>query len=203
MRVIIESPFAGKTEEESAKNEKYLNAALAHSLGLGEAPFASHGIYTRKGVLDDAILEERSKGIEAGFQWREVAEKSVFYGDLGVTSGMIMGLEHSISLGVPVTFRSLGKEWASTVTELGKFSERVALEWLCLHSDVKWKDKNRDGWMYHMAMMFGGSETDALKWNIRREGTARYIIYQGLIGSGRYIVDNFAVNHRLLELMRA
>jgi hypothetical protein len=64
MRVIIESPFAGKTSEEAALNEEYLNAALAHSVQLGESPYASHAILTRKGVLDDTVF--RSLGDE----WR-------------------------------------------------------------------------------------------------------------------------------------
>jgi len=185
MRVIIESPFAGETEEEAALNEEYLNAALAHSLGLGEAPFASHGIYPRKGVLDDTIPEERRKGIDAGFEWREVAEKTVFYGDRGITKGMIEGLEHSIDIGVPITFRSLdatprsidppSRRWGAS-SDPGEFSERAALEWLRAHPTVAWSDEDRYGHYYHLSMMFGGIPDDVYTWNHEDDGGKRYIV---------------------------
>lgn len=199
MRVIIESPFAGKTDEETARNEEYLNAALAHSLDLGEFPVASHAIYTRKGVLDDKIPEERKKGIDAGFAWREVADKTVFYGDRGISQGMILGLEHSIGLGIPVTFRSLGNKWRiDHPPEASTFSEPAALMWLRTHPTVKWQDKNKYGWMNHMTMMFGGVQTEAFEWNGCDVG--KYIIYQGLVGEGYYMVDVYAVNERLRQV---
>lgn len=49
-RVIIESPYAGNVEA----NATYLRRCLRDSLLRGEAPFASHAIYTLPGVLDDA-----------------------------------------------------------------------------------------------------------------------------------------------------
>lgn len=198
MRVIIESPFAGKTEEEAARNDEYLSAALAHSLGIGEAGFASHGLYTRKGVLDDTIPEERQKGIEAGFMWRDVAEKTAFYGDRGITPGMVMGLEHAVAIGCPITFRSLGEEWQiDHPHEPGEFKELAALSWLRKHSKAEWHDKNRYGWMNHMKMMFGGVDSDVFNWNIRKDDYERYIVHQGGEGYGFYMVDLHTVNERL------
>jgi hypothetical protein len=60
-RVIIESPWAGDT----AANAEYLRRCLVDSLGRGEAPFASHRMYTS--ALDDADPEQRERGILAGY----------------------------------------------------------------------------------------------------------------------------------------
>ena len=84
-RVIIESPYAGDIE----KNLTYLRRCLRDSLSRGEAPFASHGLYTQVGVLNDNDPEERKKGIEAGYAWWPGAATIVFYTDLGWSSGMI------------------------------------------------------------------------------------------------------------------
>ena len=50
-KVIIESPFAGDTET----NIKYARECLRDSIFRGEAPLASHVLYTQDGVLDDTI----------------------------------------------------------------------------------------------------------------------------------------------------
>lgn len=87
-RVIIESPYAGDV----AKNLAYVRACMRDSLLRGEAPYASHALYTQDGVLDDLIPGERKHGIDAGFAWRAAAELTVFYEDLGWTKGMLQGL---------------------------------------------------------------------------------------------------------------
>lgn len=61
----------------------YAREALRDSLLRGEAPIASHLLYTQKGVLDDRIREERGLGIAAGLAWG-VAEMTVVYADLGI-----------------------------------------------------------------------------------------------------------------------
>lgn len=61
-RVIIESPYAGDVE----LNAQYARECLRDSLTRGEAPIASHLLYTQPGVLDDAVPRERALGIEAG-----------------------------------------------------------------------------------------------------------------------------------------
>lgn len=107
-RVIIESPYAGDVE----RNLRYLRACMADCLARGEAPFASHGLYTQPGVLDDDVPSERSLGIRAGFAWREVAEATVVYTDLGMSTGMRFGVEDAERMGRPVEHRKLGGEWA-------------------------------------------------------------------------------------------
>lgn len=81
-RVIIESPHAGDVE----RNTTYARRALADSLSRGEAPMASHLLYTQ--ALDDNDPAERRQGIAAGFAWADVAERFVFYLDYGFSAGM-------------------------------------------------------------------------------------------------------------------
>lgn len=82
--VIVESPYAGDIE----RNVAYARAALADCLRRGEAPIASHLLYTQPGVLDDGNPDERALGIEAGLQWGRVADMAVFYVDIGWSPGM-------------------------------------------------------------------------------------------------------------------
>lgn len=109
-RVVIESPYAGDTEEAIERNVTYLRRCLRDSLQRGEAPFASHGLYTQRGVLNDRDRSERALGIRAGFSWRCCAEKTVVYTDLGITDGMRAGIEHAHATSCPVEYRELGIE---------------------------------------------------------------------------------------------
>jgi hypothetical protein len=93
--VIIESPFAAPTVEGLERNKRYMRACMRDSLLRGEAPYASHALYTQAGVLDDNIPSEREHGIHAGFAWRKVAGVTAVYADLGVTRGMHYGIEHA------------------------------------------------------------------------------------------------------------
>ena len=105
-RVILESPFAGDVE----RNVRYARACLRDSLLRGEAPIASHLLYTQPGVLNDDIAAERQQGIDAGLIWREVADASVVYKDLGVSKGMQYGIAAAERSGIPVEYRSLPTE---------------------------------------------------------------------------------------------
>jgi hypothetical protein len=105
--VILESPYAAETPEGVERNLEYLRAAMHDCLLRGEAPFASHGLYTQKGVLDDKRPEERRLGIEAGFAWRALAKKTVVYTDLGVTVGMQKGIDHAVKSGHTIEMRSI------------------------------------------------------------------------------------------------
>ena len=117
-RVIIESPYAGKgaTAEERAanteRNLRYLRACMADCFKRGESPFASHGLYTQPGVLDDTIPAEREMGILAGFAWREAADLTVVYTDLGISGGMEFGISDARRIGQEVDMRRLGGEWS-------------------------------------------------------------------------------------------
>ena len=201
-RVVIEHPYSSGTKDGIEMNEKYGRACLADSLDRDETPFSSALLYAQEGVLDDTIPQERAKGIQAGFKWREVADKTVFYGDRGISGGMLMGLEHSIDCGIPVTFRSLGEKWQiDHPPKPGAFDEREALAWLRVNPSIEWRDNNRDGWMNHMTMMFGGTHEEVSLWNFRDDGSERYILHRGRISDGTYFVDAPAVFHRLCELI--
>lgn len=104
--VIIESPFAGDVKA----NIEYARKCVRDSLLRGEAPIASHLLYTQDGILNDDIPEERAHGIDAGLAWRTVAEASVVYTDLGISKGMEYGIEAAKAAGVPVEFRTLRGE---------------------------------------------------------------------------------------------
>jgi hypothetical protein len=103
--VMIESPYKGDNYKDLDRNMEYLRAALHDCLLRGEAPFASHAIYTQ--VLDDKDPAERDCGIKAGFAFREASAYTVVYEDLGVTPGMKLGIEDSIKKHIPVKYRSL------------------------------------------------------------------------------------------------
>ena len=106
-RVIIESPFAGKTAADIEANLVYVRRAMADCIARTEAPYASHALYTQPGVLDDAKPEERALGIEAGFVWGDVAHAVVFYLDRGWSNGMRLGLERAKRRGVAIEHRYL------------------------------------------------------------------------------------------------
>ena len=90
------------------RNLRYARAALRDSLLRGEAPIASHLLYTQDGVLDDALPDERRRGIDAGHAWLEKADLVVVYSDLGISSGMKQGVERAAARGVPVVYRTIG-----------------------------------------------------------------------------------------------
>jgi len=102
--VAIETPYAGDTE----RNLTYLRACLRDSIQRGEAPFASHGLYTQPGVLDDDDPDERALGIRAGFEWASRAIVRVFYIDLGISDGMRQAQDHARAIGQPIVLRRLG-----------------------------------------------------------------------------------------------
>lgn len=107
-RVIIESPYAAATPELIQRNVEYARACVRDSLGRGEAPIASHLLYTQPGVLRDEVPEERQWGIDAGLAWRGVAEASIVYTDLGISRGMEYGIAAAVVAGIPVEYRQIG-----------------------------------------------------------------------------------------------
>lgn len=99
--VIIESPYAGQVFQ----NVMYARQAVKHSLEQGEAPIASHLLYTQ--MLDDDVPAERALGINAGLAWRKVAESAVFYVDRGWSRGMEAAKEIYDREGFPYEIRSI------------------------------------------------------------------------------------------------
>jgi hypothetical protein len=105
--VILESPFAADTPEEIEANIAYARKCIRDSLSRGEAPIASHLLYTQDGILDDTIPHEREWGINAGLAWKEVAHGSVVYTDRGISKGMEYGIAAAKKAGRSVEMRSI------------------------------------------------------------------------------------------------
>lgn len=87
--VILESPYAGDID----RNVAFARACLRDCLQRGEAPIASHLLFTQEGVLRDDVPGERRLGIDAGLEWYRAAEAAVFYLNLGESSGMVGAIE--------------------------------------------------------------------------------------------------------------
>lgn len=123
-RVILESPYASKEPHILARNEAYARAAMRDCLMRGEAPYASHLLYTQPGVLIDGDPEQRKLGIEAGFAWRKDADATVIYTDLGMTPGMELGFNDAKKIGRPVEIRSLD-DWYPGLLADGSHGPRL------------------------------------------------------------------------------
>lgn len=120
IKTVIESPYAGDVEA----NMEYLNSCIRHSLYSGEAPFASHLMYTT--ALCDKIPEERKLGIEAGFEWHSTAEKIVFYVDLGISRGMLLSYEKNYKTR-GITFRSLEEKTDKAFSDVDAHMKKIGL----------------------------------------------------------------------------
>jgi len=104
-RVILESPFSAPTFVGRWLHRRYARRCLRDALARGEAPIASHLLYTQ--VLDDTVSSERSLGIAAGLAWLTVAEAAVVYVDRGVSDGMQTGIDTALAAGLPVERRTI------------------------------------------------------------------------------------------------
>jgi len=116
--VVIESPYAASGNANVEEHLTYARVCMADCLMRGEAPFASHLLYTQEDILDDDDPDERRLGIEAGLAWGERADAVVVYIDLGISTGMRYGIERATKRGTPVEYRSIAEEgsaWSVTV----------------------------------------------------------------------------------------
>jgi len=104
-QVQIESPFGAPTREGIITNVAYALIAMHDSLWRGEAPFASHLLYTQ--MFNDNDADERRIGIEAGLVIAKHAQVTALYEDLGISTGMRMGMEHAEKVGRPIDHRRL------------------------------------------------------------------------------------------------
>jgi hypothetical protein len=105
-KVILESPYAGNLWQRW-RNRVYARRCVRDALQRGEAPIASHLLYTQRGILRDGVATERRWGIEAGLAWCAVADASVVYIDRGISAGMRAGVMAAQAAGLTVEFRAL------------------------------------------------------------------------------------------------
>lgn len=101
--VIIESPYAGDID----LNTRYARACLRDSLERGEAPLASHLLYTQPGVLDDGDAKQRRNSMDAGWAWMREARIVAVYENLGVTPGMVEGIKRAVEYDLELEFRTI------------------------------------------------------------------------------------------------
>ncbi len=102
-KVILESPYSGDIE----RNIQYARLCVKDSLNRGEAPIASHLLYTQEGILDDLVEVERIQGINAGLEWKKVADLQVFYVDYGISKGMQYGMDYAKEHNIPFEIRKI------------------------------------------------------------------------------------------------
>ncbi len=96
----VESPYAAPTEDGLRRNILYARIACRWALDAGYYPYASHLFFTQPGILDDSDPDERQTGIDAGKAIiRHSAKISLFFLDLGESSGMRYGREAAQSVG--------------------------------------------------------------------------------------------------------
>ena len=118
--VVIESPYAGAVDE----NVKYAQQCVLDSLRRGEAPVASHLLYTQEGILDDLEPNERELGLRAGWTWTDRADLVAVYVDRGISPGMYRGIGYALEGFVNVELRSLRTK---TTIPVSSFSSIDAL----------------------------------------------------------------------------
>lgn len=111
--VIIESPYAGNVRE----NEEYARAAVRDSVLRGEAPIASHLLFTQPGILWDEDQDERLMGMKAGWEWYRVAEACVAYVDHGISGGMSSGISMALEYNIHIEHRHL--RYMAGIVEVG------------------------------------------------------------------------------------
>ena len=97
-RVLIESPYRATFLSKKELHLTYLRACILDSLERGEAPFASHGFYTR--YLNDKKPAEREAGMACGKAWAEGADVIAFYVDYGISPGMVEMLDWVFTRGL-------------------------------------------------------------------------------------------------------
>jgi len=103
-RVLLISPFRADNPTLRGNNRKYLRRAIRDSIiNHGEAPFASHEMYTR--ALDDNEPREREIGVNLLLAWFHHAEKMVVYADLGISRGMELEIAHAVLNKIPIEYR--------------------------------------------------------------------------------------------------
>lgn len=120
--VIIESPYSGDIEA----NVAYARRALHDSISRGEAPLASHLLYTQPGVLIDKSKWERHHGMVMGWEWIRHADRVALYCDRGISTGMLAGLKCTLDLNRPYVFRWLDDEINMDEKTLSEHSALIA-----------------------------------------------------------------------------
>jgi len=119
--VALESPFGSDDPKVVELNIEYGRKCLRNCIMRGEAPFASHLLYTQPGVLDDNNPDERKLGIERGFALENYLDYTVVYIDRGISQGMEQGIKEARKAGRRILVRSLTLGFEIELSELQLF----------------------------------------------------------------------------------
>ena len=106
-RVLIESPYAAPTFEQTQEHVRYTRLAIRDALYKGEAPLASHVLYTQQNVTDDTIEAERNLGIDAGIAWYAKSQGCRVYTDCGLSNGVKYGIKRAKKDNIQIEFRTV------------------------------------------------------------------------------------------------
>jgi hypothetical protein len=113
-RVFLVTPFAekgpliyGPGVWLKRPNVIFAQRCMADCIRVGEAPYASHLLYTQPNILDDFLPEERACGLVAGRRFLAVCEYAVCYVDRGFSTGMRGDLEAAVQYRTEILFRRL------------------------------------------------------------------------------------------------
>jgi hypothetical protein len=148
-RALIESPFMFRHECENMRiigqlrNVTYARLAARDCLLRGYAPYGSHLFFPQPLILDDDISEERELGIYAGLEWGKAAEVSLFYVDLGESTGMRIGRKSAIDYGrsclpdirLSGWEQAISEDPSETLVRLGLYTSE-ALDFLILNKEM-------------------------------------------------------------------
>jgi hypothetical protein len=104
-RVVVESPYRAATYFGRRANIGYAWRAVRDCVMRGEAPIASHLLFTV--VLLDHVAAERQMGIEAGHAWIALADAVVVYTDRGISQGMNEAIEVARAACVAIEYRTI------------------------------------------------------------------------------------------------
>jgi len=142
-RVILESPYSAPTAEGVERNLTYARECIRDCLKRGEAPLASHLLYTQPGILDDTIPDERRLGMESGFAWTAVGEAVVVYLDLGLSRGMQAGIGRGVAYELTIEPRWIRPIEAIHICEIGGVisGERMVAAGYILDAALGWVKK--------------------------------------------------------------
>lgn len=116
-RVVVESPYAGKTLEDVEANVAYARRCALDCLARSESPYLSHLLLTQ--ILDDNDPQQRVLGIAAGLVWGAAAELVAVYIDRGLSKGMLQGIAHHRLNGKSLVCRRLDGPAAPCDVDLG------------------------------------------------------------------------------------
>jgi len=109
--VAVESPYNGPDAAAVRRHIRFARACVRDSLMRGEAPYASHLLYTQPGILDDRKPDERTHGIEAGYDFETACTLTAVYVNLGTSSGMEYGMKAAQRAGREIEIRRLPDNW--------------------------------------------------------------------------------------------